>query len=57
MLGWRVGPVVFITLSLQLQDVLSWMQPGVSITSSFCLGSMAWTWGSPLPGTRTMWEN
>lgn len=41
----------------QLQDVLSWMQPGVSITSSFVLSQYGADMEWPLPGTRTIWEN
>ncbi|XP_066884822.1 TERF1-interacting nuclear factor 2 isoform X5 [Kogia breviceps] len=35
--------------TLQLQDVLSWMQPGVSITSSFVLTQYGVDMGWPLP--------
>lgn len=40
--------------SPQLQDVLSWMQPGVSITSSLALSQYAVDMGWPLPGTRAI---
>nr|KAF6270896.1 hypothetical protein mMyoMyo1_019132 [Myotis myotis] len=33
----------------QLQDVLSWMQPGISITSSFALSQYSVDMGWPLP--------
>lgn len=48
--------VVFMPLSLcpQLQDVLSWMQPGVSITSSFALSQYGVDMGWPLSGTREL---
>lgn len=41
----------------QLQDVLSWMQPGVSITTTFALSQYVVDMGWPLAGTRTIWEN
>ncbi|XP_036699647.1 TERF1-interacting nuclear factor 2 isoform X4 [Balaenoptera musculus] len=40
---------VDLASKLQLQDVLSWMQPGVSITSSFVLSQYGVDMGWPLP--------
>ncbi|XP_034504270.1 TERF1-interacting nuclear factor 2 isoform X3 [Ailuropoda melanoleuca] len=40
----------------QLQDVLSWMQPGVSITSSFVLSQYGVDMGWPLPASFSFSE-